>query len=207
MNRNVFRVVLALSALAIVAGTATAIYFAATGRHHPAPTTGAPEPQVTINEDQGNPANDPPTTPEKGPEITGRWDSKVMRGKDPVSGAIQIGLSGRFVVAGAGGNEQEPLSGDLTVEVYDLKPSESSIEPRLLEEWLIESANLPAFGKQEKEGLVLNLNLPWSTYRPDIASVKLAIKFKPARGEDLTHESTVTLDHSAVQTAVPEGAK
>jgi hypothetical protein len=139
--------------------------------------------------------------------LSGAWDSKVMRGKDPVSGAIQIGVSGRFVATGAGGTEQEPLTGDMTVEVYDLKPSDGSIEPRLLEEWLIESANLPAFGHQEKDAFVLNLDLPWSTYRPDLASVKLVIKFKLAIGTELTHESFVTIDHSALQAALPVGDK
>jgi hypothetical protein len=202
VNRNVFPVVLGLSALVVLAGAAAGIYYAVTGRNHSAPTTPPPEPPVTVNDDHDRP---PPSA--KGPKLTGAWDSKVMRGKDPESGAIQIGLSGRFLVTGVEGSEQQPLTGDVTVDVYDLKPSDTSIEPKLLEEWLIESENLPAFGKQEKDGFVLNLKLPWSSYRPDLTSVKLAIKFKLAHGPELTHEETVSLDHSALQATSPDGVK
>jgi hypothetical protein len=191
-----------LSALVVVAGAAAGIYVAMTGSNHPAPTNPAPEPPVAVDSD-----NDRPPPAAKGPKLSGAWDSKVMRGKDPESGAIQIGLSGCFLVTGAGGSEQQPLAGDVTVDVYDLKPADTSIEPRLLEEWLIESENLPAFGSQGKTGFVLNLKLPWSSYRPDLMSVKLAIKFKLAHGPELTHEETISLDHSALQVASPDGAK
>jgi hypothetical protein len=183
---------------------AIGIYFITTSRHRTAPTTPALETPVAVANTLGNDAT---TTTANAPQITGAWDSRVMRGKDPVSGTLQIGLSGRFVVTGADGNAQESLTGDMTVDVYDLKPSDNSIEPRLLEEWLIESANFSAFGQREKEGFVLNLKLPWSTYRPDLTSVKLTVKFKLANGPELTHEVTVTLDHSDVQTAFPDGSK
>jgi hypothetical protein len=188
-----------LSALVFVVGVSAAIYFATTGRNHPAPTTPTPEPPPVVSDDRDT--EPPPPAAAKGPKLTGGWDSKVTRGKDPVSGAAQVGLSGRFVASGI----DRHASGDVTVDVYDLKPSDTSIEPRLLEEWLIEAENLPAFGRQEKEGFVLDLKLPWSSYRPDLASVKLVVRFKLTQGPELTHEATISLDHSAVQTALPDG--
>jgi hypothetical protein len=200
VDRNTSRLVMGLSALVFVVGVAAGISFATIRRHPPAPTTPAPEPPPAVTDES---ATEPPPIPAKGPKLTGSWDSKVTRGKDPVSGAVHLGLAGRFVATGIG---EQPVSGDVTVDVYDLKPSATSIEPRLLEEWLIEAENLPAFGRPEKDGFVLDLKLPWSSYRPDLMSVKLVVKFKLAQGPELTHEETVSLDHSAVQTALPDGA-
>jgi hypothetical protein len=202
VNRTTSHLVLGLSALVFVVGVSAGTYFATTGHNPPAPTTPAPEPPPAVSGDRDT--EPPPPAPAKGPKLTGGWDSKVMPGKDPVSGASQVALAGRFVAAGIGPSAQ-PVSGDVTVDVYDLKPSDTSIEPRLLEEWLIEADNLPAFGRQEKEGFVLDLKLPWSSYRPELASVKLVVKFKLAQGPELTHEETISLDHSAVQTALPDG--
>jgi hypothetical protein len=189
-----------LSTLVFVVGVSAAFYFATTGRNHAAQTTPTPEPPPAVSDEHDT--EPPPPAPTKGPRLTGGWDSKVMPGKDPVNGAVQVALSGRFVASGI----KQPVSGDVTVDVYDLKPLATTIEPRLLEEWLIEAENLPAFGRQEKEGFVLDLKLPWSSYRPDLASVKLVVKFKLALGPELTHEETISLDHSAAQTALPDGA-
>jgi hypothetical protein len=183
VNRTVLIVVFGVAALVIVAGVAAAIFYASTGRIPPASQSGG----------------DADATAPTEPHLTGSWDNKLFRGMDPATGTYHIGLSGRFIVSGVGETEQEPLKGDVTVDVYELKPLDGGTEPKLLEEWLIESASLTAFGKQEKEGFVLTLNLPWSSYRPDITAVKLSVKFKPADGAELKQEDTVTLDHSAVK--------
>jgi hypothetical protein len=176
-------VALGLGALAVVTGC------------HPAAT----EPQAVVKE--------PAAAVKQEPQLSGSWDNKLMRGMDPVTKDVQIGLSGRFVVSGLGGTEQEPLQGEVSVDVYDLKPADGATEARLLEEWLIQPEHLAAFGKQDKEGFVLTLNLPWSSYRPDITTIKLAVKFKPAQGAELKQEDTVTLDHSSVQPSSAESGK
>src|SRR5258708_2145535 len=125
MNRIASCVVWGLGSMVVVTGC------------HPAAT----EPQAVQAE--------PAAAVKKEPQLTGVWDNKLMRGMDPVNGTYHIGFSGRFVLSGMGGKGEPLVQGNVTVDVYEVKPADGGAESKLLEEWIIESSSLPAFGRQE----------------------------------------------------------
>ncbi len=185
MKPNIRRALLAGGAVVLVVAAAAVFFWTPEQQQPPAPTQPARKLSVVASP----------------PRLTGTWNAKVGRTPDTVSGGSQIALSGRFVLSGLSADDVAP-TGALSFELYELK-SPGDAELTLLEEWRIESEHLARFGSQEAEGFVMPLNLPWGSYRADIETVKLVARFKPAKGEELTHEATVTLDHSGLQTPAP----
>jgi hypothetical protein len=95
-----------------------------------------------------------------------------------------------------------PLVGDgsLIVDLYDLTPRGPGSEPVMLQEQRYDPETLKRFVKEDLFGMGYTIYLPWLTYRTDITQVNLILRYDPAKGQSLLHQSgALTVDHAATK--------
>jgi hypothetical protein len=128
-------------------------------------------------------ADGPPVSAEAPCQMVATWMPRTVQGVDVVhAGRMAVGLVGRVWLFGR--DCAVPLVGDgtLTVELYTEPPAPGA-PPQLLENWNLDHENLHnKCLKRDMVGWGYNLELPWSTYRPDIAHVLMRVCYKPAKG-------------------------
>src|SRR5208337_2466794 len=98
------------------------------------------------------------------------------------------GLAGRLYLFGP--NIDYPLAGDgrLTVDLFNDEP-EAGKEPKLLEQWRIDKDTLKRLLKKDTIGWGYTLFLPWGTYKPEITHVHLRLRYDPAHGTPIFHQT------------------
>jgi hypothetical protein len=125
----------------------------------------------------------PPVSAEAPSQMVVTWLPRAVQGVDVVhAGRTAVGLAGRAWLFGA--DAGTPLVGDgaVTVELYTESPTPGA-PPQLLETWNIDHENLhKKCLKRDMVGWGYNLELPWSTYRPDVTHVLMRVCYKPANG-------------------------
>jgi hypothetical protein len=129
------------------------------------------------------------------------WNNKVVYAPDPLRGGAAVPyLMGRLYLFGP--EVGAPLVGDgsLVVDLYDLTPRGPGSEPVMLQEQRYDPETLKRFVKEDLFGMGYTVYLPWLTYRPDITQVNLILRYDPAKGQSLLHQSgPLTVDHAATK--------
>lgn len=111
------------------------------------------------------------------------WDSRVRVARDSVNGGAPLpGLAGRVYIMDA---NELPIAckGRLNVDLYDVTGGTGT--EKLLERWQLDNDTLQRLRRCDKIGEGYTLFLPWSTYRPEVARVRLHITFFPEKGAPL----------------------
>lgn len=125
----------------------------------------------------------PPVSEEAASQLVVTWLPRAVQGVDVVhAGRTVVGVAGRAWLFGA--DAGTPLVGDgaLTVELYTESPTPGT-PPQIRETWNIDHENLhKKCLKRDMVGWGYNLELPWSTYRPEITHVLMRVCYKPAKG-------------------------
>jgi hypothetical protein len=128
-------------------------------------------------------AADQPPTGEVS-EVHVWWHNQVMFGQDPVhDGKSMPGLAARVYLTRSqmrGG----PIAGDgsILVQLFDPVQKASDGQPVKLAEWGIENKALKQQLHRDGIGWGYTLLLPWETYRPDITTVLLRLRYLPPKG-------------------------
>jgi hypothetical protein len=129
------------------------------------------------------------------------WNNKVVYAPDPLRGGAAVPyLMGRLYLFGP--EVGAPLVGDgsLVVDLYDLTPRGPGSEPVMLQEQRYDPETLKRFVKEDLFGMGYTVYIPWTTYRPDITQVNLILRYDPAKGQSLLHQSgPLTVDHAATK--------
>jgi hypothetical protein len=130
-------------------------------------------------------AEGPPPSAEVPTQLVMTWLPRAVQGVDTMHGGqVAVGLAGRVWLMGPSGC---PLVGDgsLSVELYTEPPAPGAA-PQMLEVWNIDHDNLhKKCLKRDMVGWGYNLELPWSTYRPEITRVLMRACYQPAKGAPL----------------------
>jgi len=129
------------------------------------------------------------------------WNNKLVYAPDPLRGGAAVPyLMGRLYLFGP--EVGAPLVGDgsLVVDLYDLTPRGPNSEPVMLQEQRYDPETLKRFVKEDLFGMGYTVYIPWTTYRPDITQVNLILRYDPAKGQSLIHQSgALTVDHTATK--------
>jgi hypothetical protein len=128
-------------------------------------------------------AEGPPPSVEAPCQLVATWMPRAVQGVDVVhAGRMAVGVAGRVWLFGP--DAATPLVGDgaMTVELY-AEPPVPGAAPQLLENWNLDHDSLhKKCLKRDMVGWGYNLELPWSTYRPEITRVLMRVCYKPAKG-------------------------
>lgn len=139
-----------------------------------------------------------PNTPA---QLAVAWNPKVVYAADPTrGGTIMPVLTGRMYLFAS--NPAHPLvcEGKLTVDLWDHTPVAGKVEPKMLEQWIIDPETLTKLLKEDIIGMGYSLGLPWSTYREDITGIHLIVRFDPSSGKPhILQQGGVTVDHEATK--------
>lgn len=143
-----------------------------------------------------------PTTPN---QLAVTWNPKVQYAADPTrGGTIMPVLTGRMYLFAS--DQQHPPSyplvydGKLTVDLWDHTPVAGKVEPKMLEQWIIDPETMSKLMKEDIIGMGYSLGLPWSTYREDMTGVHIIVRFDPTNGKPhILQQGGVTIDHTATK--------
>jgi hypothetical protein len=131
------------------------------------------------------------------------WRKRIEYLPDPTpgrNGAMNPGLVGEMFLIAANGQFAAP-DGPVTVELFDEtpRPGRDPARPPKVGQWRFERDVLKQLATpHEWFGKCYALFLPWPEYRPDVAKVRVIVKYEPERGIPLYAEpSTVVIDNGA----------
>ena len=130
-------------------------------------------------------------------QVVGMWNNQVLIGVDPAhNGAPMYGLAGRVFLFTQGMREFLLADGNMVIEMWATLPEQPQGPPVRLESWEIKKdlLNSACLGK-DGWGQGYTMNLPWPSYRPDLAQVDMRIRYKPAKGLPIYGKSTVVLNN------------
>jgi hypothetical protein len=126
------------------------------------------------------------------------WRPKLEQLPDPArNGAMGTGIVGQMFLLGPDYKFIQ-ADGKLVVELFDETARPGATQPVRLGEWTINKDWLRRLvAHDERFGKCYVLFLPWPSYRPDIARVKLTARFEPESGYPLyVTPQTMTIDTS-----------
>ena len=130
--------------------------------------------------------------------IEATWESKLRY--QPDSPPTNCAVAGRVRFFVSEKEAAQEAAGQVTIELYDHTPQPGGTEPLLLEEWRIDGDSLKHFLAEKAVSPEYNFVLPWSTYKPEIAQVRMEVKYEPKSGKTLSAKSDVlTLDRSEMK--------
>jgi hypothetical protein len=111
------------------------------------------------------------------------WVPRVVQGVDTMhAGKMAMGLAGRVWLLGPDGGAPVVGDGTLTVELYTEPPAPGA-PPLLLEKWDLDHDSLhKKCLRRDMVGWGYNLELPWSSFRPEITHVLMRAYYKPVNG-------------------------
>jgi hypothetical protein len=119
----------------------------------------------------------PPPSPATPPcQVVSLWPPEVRLAPDPVhQGQNNPGLVGRVYLFGSDFGWPVTGDGSLVIDLFD----ETSGQSFLLEEWRFDNGNLKKLLRKDGLGWGYTVFLPWGTYRPEIAKVRLRVAYRP----------------------------
>lgn len=127
----------------------------------------------------------PPTGPVHQVVVT--WNNEVMHAADPVhNGTLVPGIGGRLFLFGP--QIDFPLAGDgtITVDLFDETAGPAQVP---MERWIFDPDTLKRLIRKDMVGWGYTLFLRWSTYKPEVAVVRLKLCYQPKKGSPLYAES------------------
>jgi hypothetical protein len=136
-------------------------------------------------------------------QVHGFWDGRIQETQDIVNGGQPLrGLAGRVYLFGPQfGVPVKGGDGTIAVDLYDVSNTQPGAQPKRLERWQFDAANLNNLLRKDKIGWGYTLFLPWSTITPDISRIQLNVCYTPAKGTPLYGEPTpISLRNQATLT-------
>ena len=136
-------------------------------------------------------------------QVLATWSPKAVLAPDPLKGgATTTGLMGRVYIRDSVTDQLLEYEGSLIVDMYDHTSRGPNTEPVMLEQWRIDPETLKRLSKRDMFGPGWSVFLPWSSHRPDIQRIYLAVRFEPSNGSPaMLHQSGIlTVDHSELKT-------
>lgn len=113
-------------------------------------------------------------------QVHAMWKNQIIEPPDSVNqGKPLPGLAGRVYFFGPDLGHPMPASGQLAVDLYELRPDGKA---QHLESWKLPHDVLARVGARDTLGWGYTLFLPWATYRPDVQRVRLQVSFVPDGG-------------------------
>jgi hypothetical protein len=107
------------------------------------------------------------------------WQREVVFSPDPTRGGARTpGVAGRLYLFGQEIKEPLIAEGHVVVDLYDETGLAQGKPSVLLEQWRLDNATLKQLERRDAIGWGYNLYLPWGTYRPDIAQVRLRTRYE-----------------------------
>jgi hypothetical protein len=142
-----------------------------------------------------------PYDPNQPAQMGMAWNNKVVYAADPTRGGVIMPvLTGRMYLFAAKESHSLVCPGTLTVDLWDHTPQSGKNEPQMLEQWVIDPETLAKLLKEDIIGQGYSIGLPWSTYRPDISSVHMIVRFDPSNGKPhVLQQGGFTVDHTATK--------
>lgn len=122
-------------------------------------------------------------------QVVVTWNNEVMHAADPAQGGILVpGIGGRLFLFGP--QIGFPVCGDgsVTVDLYDETAGPAQTP---LERWNFDALTLKRLIRKDMIGYGYTVFLRWSTYNPEITSVRLKLCYQPRNGSPLYAESAV----------------
>ena len=115
-------------------------------------------------------------------EVMATWNPNVVFAPDPTNrGRSTPALTGRVHLIDKDTEAMIVGDGSMIVSLYDEHPQVGQDgDPVPLEVWKITPECLKLSARRDQVGWGYSLALPWSTYRPDIGSVRLLVRYQPA---------------------------
>jgi hypothetical protein len=108
------------------------------------------------------------------------WKNQVHFTPDPTrGGAPGPGLVGRFYLFDKTVGYPIAGNGSLVVDLYDCTNTAPGQQPVLIEEWRIDKDTLARLLVKDGIGWGYTLFLPWATYRPELRSIQLRVRYQP----------------------------
>jgi hypothetical protein len=118
--------------------------------------------------------------------VVATWNPQVTFTPDPANnGAPTPGLVGRVYLFGEDICYPMLSDGSLVVDLYKDTPGAASNASALLEEWRIDKDTLKRLERRDAIGWGYTLFLPWASYKPEITSVQLRLRYEQAKGSPL----------------------
>ena len=137
-------------------------------------------------------------------QVHATWDNRVRVTPDPVNGgAPQPVIAGRMYLFGQELDRSLLNHGKVVVDLYDMTGAPQT-PPRMLERWQIDDTTLQKFRRKDIIGEGYTLVLPWGTFRPDVAQVKMHLCFQPEKGAPLYAEPSVVTLHRDTPLTITE---
>jgi hypothetical protein len=140
-------------------------------------------------------------------EMSATWQNRIAFLPDPTrGGAMKPGIVGQLFLFGPTMRVATP-EGPLTVELYDETPRPGRPADSVwLGRWTYQKEQLRQLKiTDERFGECYAVFLPWPDYRPEIARVRLTVKYEPEGGFPIyATPSTMTIDTSAPGSGVSQ---
>jgi hypothetical protein len=122
--------------------------------------------------------------------VVATWNPQVVFTPDPVhAGEPTPGLVGRVYLFGEEIDYPEVGDGSIVVDLYDETSGAAAKASVPLEEWRIDKVTLKRLKRRDAIGWGYTLFLPWATYKPEITTVRLRLRYVPTKGTPLYAES------------------
>jgi len=176
------------------------VFLANRGGFHFAQPAGTPTAEVKpVTTDTPPPSKDEPKPATKREaRVKSVWDAKVHY--QPDSPPTNCAVAGQVRLFAANEDRPQKGNGTLIVMLLDCTPQSGVNEPTLIEEWRIEADTLQHFLATDSTEAVYSLVLPWSTYKPDIASMRVDVKYDPKEGSSLFAQGEILrIDHGEMK--------
>jgi hypothetical protein len=149
----------------------------------------------------GNAPADPPC------QVVVNWTPEVVFTPDVAHGGTAMpGLTGRLYLFGQQIKYPEEADGSLIVDLYDETPGHGNA-PVLLEQWRVDNDTLKKLKRRDRVGWGYTFFLPWATYKPEITTVHLRLRYQPAKGLPLYADNPPMTFHKGVVSLSPVEAK
>jgi hypothetical protein len=123
-------------------------------------------------------------------QVVTTWQNQVYFAPDTTKGGMPTpGFVGRLYLFGPEIDFPLPADGAVTVDLYVTPPGKPDGELTHLEQWRIDKETLKRLRKRDVIGEGYTLFLPWGSYRHDLTSVRLKVRYDTAAGTALYCES------------------
>jgi hypothetical protein len=119
-------------------------------------------------------------------QVHATWQSGLTTTQDVVHGGSPLkGLTGCLYFFGQEVGHPLRADGEVIVNLYDIGPSSSGGQPKLLEQWQIDKETLGRLARKDVIGWGYNIFLPVSNLSPEVRQASVQVRYMPEKGAPL----------------------